>query len=433
MNRVRIVAVGAVALGATVFAGTKFQQQRDIEAFQQHQLAAAQTDDASLLAAQSPALAAAEPSVSLTENVSIQTFALAGDMSDGPSPVVVDQVASEQNPQALVTASALSIMPQSEDDEALTQVASADTVEPNEASLLLAQISQTTQAEPQDPAVSAASVVPGSVGVTGSLSSLAEPALSAPTPAAGQLVQSTSTDPVPAQSPTVDTELAEELNSCAVWLVATPMATAMMEVSVYAPCDAGQVVEMSHAGMKFDARIGDDSQLMLQVPALAESATVALTFADGRTHSDTTEVADVSMYERAVLQSRAPAVLGLNAYEFGASFGDAGHVRADNPRDPGISGYLTVLGDATIENGHVSQIYTYPIGITQSSDAVALEIEAAITSASCGHQVEATALGMQSGIVLQERAINMTMPDCDGAGGYVVLQDVLPEQSVAMN
>lgn len=413
MNRVRIVALGAVALGATVFAGTKFQQQRDVEAFQA-QLAAQQVapaSDASLVTAQAQPL---DPfgrgEVSLTSQASEPAPSIA---SAEPQSVEPQAVAPE-----LVTASALPLT------FAIEQDGSAE----------LATVDGIGADNSAQPRVTAASVVPSAVPGGADLNDAMGPILDGPLNGTSSVAQQTrlaSTEPLVETSN--DPAVVREQATCEVFLVATPAPAAMLEVSVYAPCDRGQQAEMSHAGLSFDTHIGEDGQLMVQIPALSQEASVVLTFADGRVHTDSTSVDDVSMYERAVLQSRAPAYLGLNAYEFGAAFGDTGHVHMQNAREPGVSGFLSVLGDPTLENGQMAQVYTYPIGISQNSDAVTLEIEAAISEASCGHMVEASAIGVQGGMIVQERAINMTMPDCDGVGGYVILQDVLPEQSVAMN
>ncbi len=57
--------------------------------------------------------------------------------------------------------------------------------------------------------------------------------------------------PAAAATVPLDPQLQAELNACAVWLVVTPAANAMLETSVYAPCDAGEQVTLSHAGLTF--------------------------------------------------------------------------------------------------------------------------------------------------------------------------------------
>lgn len=289
--------------------------------------------------------------------------------------------------------------------------------------------------------VQLASTLPG-------VPTIAQPEIARPTAAEGALLEALSpAAPLPPFAPRplsaepqapvqpLDSQLQAELDACAVWLVVTPAPGAMLDLSVYAPCDQGQAVEISHAGLFLDARTGADGQLVMQIPALATEAALTITFADGRTLSDTAIVPDLAQHERVVLQWAAPASLLLHAYEFGANYGDNGHIHAGHPLAPGIQGhgFLTVLGDATIPQARLAQVYSYPVETAGRGGQVTLEIEAPVTEASCGGPLIATAYEMLSGTAAQPRTIRLDMPDCDGTGGYLVLRNVLPDLVVAMN
>jgi hypothetical protein len=209
----------------------------------------------------------------------------------------------------------------------------------------------------------------------------------------------------------------------------------MLDMSVYAPCDQGEEVTVTHAGLTFDARVGADGQLMGMVPALSEDATVSIAFADGRMQSDTTFVPDLAAHERVALQWQGPATLMLHAYEFGAHYGDPGHLHAGHPLAPGVTnhGFITVLGDPEIADGHRAQVYSYPTSASQRRGSVTLEIEAPVTDASCGQPLNAQAIELRDGATVDQRTIHVEMPSCDGQGGYVVLPGVLPDLQIAMN
>lgn len=125
----------------------------------------------------------------------------------------------------------------------------------------------------------------------------------------------------------------------------------------------------------------------------------------------------------------------LHAYEFGAEYGQSGHVHAGQPRAPGQDGrgFLSVLGDAAIADGRRAQVYSFPHGEAPRNGSVSLEIEAPVTDASCGKPLEANAIEMLGGVTGQTRRITLDMPSCDGQGGYVVLPGVLPDLRIAMN
>lgn len=388
MNRVRIVAVAAVAMGAAVVAGTKFQQSREA-AMMQAAPQGAELATASVL----PSTGAAAPSL----------------------------VASS-TPSAPATAPSL-IGAVRRTESAPTQLASADP----------APVQAPAAVAPSP--VQRASVVPNAQDVA------------TPVPAPGVLPRSLppiATAPLPLDTPLtadleVDTpltsDLRAELEACAVWLVVTPAPGAMLETSVYAPCDANAQVHLDHAGLAFDARLGADGQLLAQIPALTDDAQVTIRFADGREQSDHTTVPDLAAMQRVALMWQAPAQLELNAYEFGASYGEAGHVSSQQPKAPGIpgAGFLTMLGDDGIQDGQRAQVYSYPAGESPQTGNIALEIEVPVTDASCGHPVSASTIELNGSGAAQIRTLRLDMPGCDGAAGYVVLPGVLPQLQIALN
>jgi len=387
MNRVRIVALAAVGLGVAVVAGTQFQQQREVE-----QMAAAQpatsVEQVALAAAPAPA------------NHSLAT----------PAP---------RAPAAPVAAAGVAPVPAGEGSLSL-----AERPAPQGIAGMTAEVRAPAGLPPQPLNASIAPSLPAS------LASDAPVAMAdrAEAPDAAATADATPAEPL-------DQELQAELDNCAVWVVVTPAPGAMLDMSAYAPCDRDAAVTVTHAGLTIDTRIGADGQMMMMVPALSEDATLTVDFADGRSQSDTTFVPDLAQHERVVLQWQGPATMVLNAYEFGALFGDAGHVHPGNAMAPGNGehGFLTVLGDASITDGRRAQVYSYPRGHAPRTGSVALEIEAPVTDMSCGQVLDATAIEMHGLSGGQARVIQLDMPACDGAGGYVVLPGVLPDLQIAMN
>ncbi|WP_323035677.1 hypothetical protein [Pararhodobacter sp.] len=402
MNRVRVVAVTAVVLGVAVVAGTQFQKSQD------------------LAGPGSPSVAS--PSLASPSPASQHASVVPASPPSGVSEVQTASVVPVANTASESTA-----------HDATLELASAERQAPtarNEGvSSLLSSVIGTESVVDRQPrtadhsaaAVTAASILPAADLVAApQADSVTDPA------------QSPSVQPVVEIAP-LDAELEAELAACAVWIVVTPSAGAMLDASIYAPCDRDAQVQVSHAGLNFDTRIGTDGQLALVVPALIDDATLTVTFADGRTQSDRTFVSDLAMVERVALQWNGPAELTLHAYEFGAQYGDAGHIYVGNPQSPDSNqhGFLTDLGDPTIAGGHRVQVYSYPSGQSARSGSVALEIEVPITEASCGKPLAADSIEMYGAAAARSRVIHLEMPACDGAGGYVVLPGILPDLQIA--
>ncbi|MCC5971211.1 MAG: hypothetical protein JJU15_14805 [Pararhodobacter sp.] len=233
-----------------------------------------------------------------------------------------------------------------------------------------------------------------------------------------------------ASDPVLIEDLLAEVDACTVWLVVTPESGAMMDMSLFAPCDGDAVVQISHGGLSFDAQIGGDGQLALSVPAFSRDAELTVRFDDGRSASDVTEVAEAVLHDRFAISWQGPAELGLNAYEFGADFGGEGHVHPGNPAAPDLAagGFLTALGvDAQV------QVYSFPAGLPARAGQVELELETAITDASCAQQLTIQTLEVLAGSEPVQRQLQLEMPECDGQGGFLVLKNLLPEQSIALN
>lgn len=395
MNRVRVVAVTAVVLGAAVVAGTKFQETREMAGATAQQ---ASVVPASQIALAPTARAASGASSDQTAEVAQAAVTLSNDTPPDGSPSMVTLTAARSDMAAPSTGPTIAFDPST---PAVPNAPVPNVIVPR---------------------VSTASILPAS-----ELASTSQQADQDAAPA--ELVTTEDQTPIVP----LDSTLQSELDACAVWVVVTPSTGAMLDASVYAPCDRNADVLVSHAGLSFDAHIGGDGRVNLLVPALVDEATLTVTFNDGRTQSDTTFVPDLNTVERVALQWTGPAELSLHAYEFGAQFGDAGHVYADNPRSPDVQGhgFLTTLGEPQVEGGHMVQVYSYPSGQSSRTGTVSLEIEAPITAANCGAPLTAESIEMRAAAAVRTRDIRLDMPACDGAGGYVVMPGVLPDLQIA--
>ncbi|MEZ5752374.1 MAG: hypothetical protein R3D60_10540 [Paracoccaceae bacterium] len=223
--------------------------------------------------------------------------------------------------------------------------------------------------------------------------------------------------------------------ACQTWLVTTPADSAMIELSLYSPCDADTAVQIEHAEMTVDARLDSNGQLNTIFPALRQDARVSVTMLDGREVSDGTIVADMAAYSRLIVGWSNPASLVVNVYENGAIFGQPGHVNPRNARQPNMhgDGYLSMVGDPVLPYGRVAQVYTYPRGLVGGSNAISVEIEADITTTSCGRQVEAYAAQVDGTNAPELQQMTVELPGCDGVGGFVVLPDLVPQSAIALN
>ncbi len=235
---------------------------------------------------------------------------------------------------------------------------------------------------------------------------------------------------------TAELDIEPALADCAIWLVVTPEAQAMLDLSLYAPCDGGARVEIRHEGLQISHRLSDDGQLMLALPALARQARVSITLPDGRRAEDSTEAPDIDLAERLVLGWQGADALALNAHVGGAAHGESGHIHPAQTHSPAQGaqyGFLTTLGDPALEDAALAQVYTFPAGLGANADAVDLAVEAAITAQSCGRTINARTQLIRSGRATAPRQMTLTMPECDGFEGFLVIDGLIPDLTLAQN
>lgn len=223
---------------------------------------------------------------------------------------------------------------------------------------------------------------------------------------------------------------------CKPSLAAEPTAAAMVHLSFRAPCNTGERVIVHHNGMMFTEVTDDAGKLSIKVPALAENALFMVSLATGKTVVANTEVTSLEFYDRALIQWKGQIGLQIHALEFGASYGEEGHVWAENAGNvqrvvSGESGYITRYGDASSPDALFAEVYTFPTLTSKQEGTVQLSVEAEIASATCDREIEAQSIQYISGKKLRVQDLALQMPACDSFGGYLVLKNLLEDLTIA--
>lgn len=194
-----------------------------------------------------------------------------------------------------------------------------------------------------------------------------------------------------------------------------------------------RTVVITHSGIQVTAKTNAAGKLQQRIPALDETARVTVSF-EGDAIASTLTVPDANMYQHVAIVWNGDQNLQMHAFEFGAKRDQFGHVWAGAPKSPqratrGNGGYLTRLGDGS---GTSAEIYSFPAGQTQNRGVIRLVAEAGVTPANCGKQINALALqtGPLGGIDATEVALKM--PQCDGIGQVVRLQNLFQDMRLAL-
>ena len=224
--------------------------------------------------------------------------------------------------------------------------------------------------------------------------------------------------------------------TCEVGFTAVAAPGAMVDLTLEAPCRAGQEVDFLHAGTRFSARLDQRGLVELSAPALEENAVFMAEFADGATESADALMLTVSDYQRTALFWQGEAGFSLYALENGAAYGAPGMVSVGQPYGPdrgtaGEGGFLTNLGDRA--DGYHTMVYSWPVRLGDTGPEPEISIEVEIQAQNCGQEVNATVLRVSPGQGAEMQPLFMAVPGCEAIGSYLVLKNLPQAVRIASN
>ncbi|MEM9129687.1 MAG: hypothetical protein AAGA97_08230 [Pseudomonadota bacterium] len=226
--------------------------------------------------------------------------------------------------------------------------------------------------------------------------------------------------------------------NCVIGISATPIAAAMVELSIDAPCHTLQNFTIQHENLVFTASTDSFGFADHIVPALEEDAIYAVSFESGGAAIANAFVDTIEFYDRYVVQWIGASGMQLHAMEHGASYGDQGHVWLGSARDysaaaKGEGGFIVRLGEPGIENAQMAEIYTFPARTSLRGNDVEVRLEAEIDAQNCGKDVIAQ-VSMQSGKRdMDQQRIVLSVPGCDSVGDFLVLKNFDEDRKLLVN
>lgn len=200
---------------------------------------------------------------------------------------------------------------------------------------------------------------------------------------------------------------------------------AMIALALAAPCAPLARVVVRHEGLAFTARTDAEGALALSLPALAVQARVRATLPGNDWVAAEVAVPEAARMLRVGLQWMGPDHFELHAFEGGAGWDDAGHVRAGSA--PGM-GTVVSLGTGEVERPLFAEIYSLP---RDRAAEVRLQVEAPVTAATCGREMLAETIAMRGAAPVTLVDLAVTMPECDALGDFVVLPGLFEELRLA--
>ena len=296
----------------------------------------------------------------------------------------------------------------------------------------------------EGPPVVVTSVVPvaaGPVDVAEKIAPFQQPALpaeAAPFPAATTSEQPATiglakTDPAPTSTlytadisnvPPEDTVISAD-QECGISFDLIPQPGAMIGITLLAPCNPDQRVVLQHAGLAVTGRTSASGALFAILPALTQRAQIEATFGSGEKQQASLLISDFAGLQRFAVQWQDKDAFQLHGFENGARYDEPGHISAAYTGAVGETGFLTVLGDASVNLPLLAEVFTFGPNATAE-----LVLEAAVTEATCGREILGETILAKDGTVIVTD-LTVAMPACDAVGDILVLKNLLQDMTLA--
>ena len=224
---------------------------------------------------------------------------------------------------------------------------------------------------------------------------------------------------------------------CSPTLTAEQDLGATVRLRLEAACAPSGKVSVTHGALSADYILSSSGVLDTVFPAMQDNASFEAMLPNGQVLSASVTVPEAAGYERYVVMWSGDAGLSINAFEFGATRGEMGHVwrgaaRAPTVADAGRGGYLLALGDAAA-GGSRAEVYSFPASTAARSGAVRIDLGAEVTAATCGRTAEVTTLQIGDGLPGAPVDLSYTFPECGGADGYILLKNLARDLKIAAN
>lgn len=223
---------------------------------------------------------------------------------------------------------------------------------------------------------------------------------------------------------------------CEPTLTAHAKDNAMVALTIKAPCLGPERLRIHHMGLVLQERLSALGTLTLRVPAMTQQAVFLVDFETVPDLVATVSVSGLEQMDRIAFQEPVGGGLELHALEFGANYGENGHVWIGANNGVGFMFGESALPGSTALQSPAPQIYSLPHGRASERQTefrqVHFSIEAEITGANCGRAFEADLLQTRAGR-FSVRSVTVEMPECELTGDFLVLNNLIESLKIVQN
>ena len=202
-----------------------------------------------------------------------------------------------------------------------------------------------------------------------------------------------------------------------------------VRIGVIAPCQQNERLTVHHSGLMFSGATDENGVYSVIVPALSEHAVFIIDFASGTDMVASVSVPDLAEYDRIAVQWSGKSGFEIHAREFGAGYGEEGHVWSGNTIQ--ATGQVFRLGEMQGLSPLMAEVYSFPRATTTRSGSVVMTVETEVTASNCGQDVSAQSIELRGGQALRTREMVLSIPNCSAIGDFLVLNNLVDDLKIA--
>jgi hypothetical protein len=224
--------------------------------------------------------------------------------------------------------------------------------------------------------------------------------------------------------------------ACSAYLRARALDGAMVELTLKAPCLPNSRVLIRHAKLSIAMQTGHTGDLIVTVPALEAKARFAVRIGTNDVLKATVDVPQLKDIERVAIQWEGDFDLQLHALEYGAKPGSSGHIwlghtRAYDQATRLGSGFSARIGDSSLQNPMMVEVYSLPISRNTQVGVVEMLVSANATDKSCGKTHMIQSFRSTAGRLVGASGFQFRADDCGSTPQSILLNNAVRDVIIA--
>ncbi len=223
---------------------------------------------------------------------------------------------------------------------------------------------------------------------------------------------------------------------CSINFSGLTIESGLVELNLKAPCQPNSRVDIQHGKLKVTVKTDHIGNLKIAVPAFETNAHFLVRLMDGTTLKTSVNVPELEHIDRVAIQWRGDFEVDLHALEFGASLQSRGHIWQGQPSAADQAeryggGYVLQLGDRSLKDADMAEVYSLPISQKTKSGVVDFSVSAHASGQYCAGSGIVQSLRSRGGRLVGASGVAFRFPACGNSDQSIVLKNVVRDLIIA--